>query len=144
MADDKSSSNKSDKADKPKRRVLRAAPAPTTLREQSEKAQAQADKPRRAGKVGRILAVPFVFIGRLLARIFRPLGKFRFFRFIGYVLVPPYVRNSWKELKQVTWPNRTQTRRLTFAVIIFSLLFGGLIALVDYGLDKAFRALILN
>lgn len=142
MADDKSSSNKADKADKqkPKRRVLRAAPAPTTLREQSEQAQAKSNRPAKASRLGRILSAPFRFIGRL----FRPLGKIRFFRVIGFILAPPYIRNAWNELRQVTWPNRTQTRRLTFAVIVFSVIFGGVVAIVDYGLDKVFRALILN
>jgi preprotein translocase SecE subunit len=131
-----------DQADKPKtkRRVLRAAPEPTTVREQSEKAQAKSGQPARLGRIGNVLAAPFRFIGRL----FRPLGRIKFFRILGYILAPPYIRNSWKELKQVTWPNRLQTRQLTFAVIVFSLLFGGVVAIVDFGLDKVFRALILN
>jgi preprotein translocase subunit SecE len=58
--------------------------------------------------------------------------------------VPPYFRNSWKELTQVTWPDRRQTRRLTFAVILFSVIFGTIVAGVDFGLDKLFRTFILN
>lgn len=123
-----------------RRRVLRPAPEPTTIREQSEKAQAASGKEAKRSRFGRIAAKPFRFIGRL----FRPLGKFKLFRAIGYVLVPPYIRNAWKELRLVTWPNTKQTRQLTFAVIVFSLVFGGIVAIVDYGLDKAFRALILN
>lgn len=45
-----------------------------------------------------------------------------------------YVRGSWNELRQVRWPNRKQTWALTLAVIIFSLLVGGVI----FGLDMLF------
>jgi preprotein translocase SecE subunit len=126
MADDKGdnkgkeSSASGDDAPKRKRRVLRQPAEVSTLREQSEKAQAKSSQPSRFSGVGRFLAVPFRFIGRIV----RPLGRFRLFRVIGYILFPPYFRNSWKELRLVTWPNRTQTRRLTFAVIVFSLIFG--------------------
>jgi preprotein translocase subunit SecE len=145
MADDHSSkpsdnASEAEASTKRQRRVLRPAPEPTTLREQSEKAQAKSSQPGKRSRVGRILAVPFRFIGRLL----RPLGKFRLFRVIGYVLVPPFVRSAWRELLLVTWPDARQTRRLTFAVIIFSLIFGSIAALLDTGLDKLFRALILK
>lgn len=140
---DKSAPSASDSNDAPKRkrRVLRpAATEPSTLREKSEQAQAKSDKPARFGRQRSILAVPFRFVGRL----FRPLGRFRLIRALGYIVFPPYFRNSWKELRLVTWPNRTQTRRLTFAVIIFSLIFGGIVAAVDYGFDKAFREFVLK
>ncbi len=144
MADDpelKTADTNSENGDnKRTRRVLRPAAEPTTLREQSEKAQAKSGLEGKRSRIGRILSAPFKLIGR----IFRPLGKFKVFRAIGYVLAPPYIRNAWKELRLVTWPNARQTRRLTFAVIVFSLIFGGIVAIVDYGLDKLFRALILN
>jgi preprotein translocase SecE subunit len=141
MADDPTSTT-SDNQDAPKRkrRVLRAAPDTSTLREKSEKAQAQSSKPRRSSGVWRVVGAPFRAIGRL----FRPLGRFRFFRVLGLILFPPYFRNSVKELRQVSWPDRRQTRRLVFAVIVFSLAFGSIVAAVDYGLDKAFRILILD
>lgn len=69
------------------------------------------------------------------------------FKPIAWVLkriVPSYFKNSWKELKQVTWPSTRDTFRLTFVVLLFSLVFGGLIAGVDYGLDKLFKAIILK
>jgi preprotein translocase subunit SecE len=68
------------------------------------------------------------FIGRILYKIF----------LIGYF------KNSWKELRQVTWPGRKETWKLTFAVFMFAIVFGTIIALVDYGLDKVFRHLILK
>lgn len=127
-----------------KRRVLRPAAEPVTIREQSRKAHDASARPKKFSKAGAMATAPFRWVGRLIARVFRSLGRFRLFKAIGYVLVPPYFRNSWRELRQVTWPNRTQTRRLTFAVLVFSIIFGGIVAAVDWGLDKAFRALILN
>ena len=62
----------------------------------------------------------------------------------GRWVVPKYFRNSYSELSQVTWPDRMQTVRLTFAVIAFATVFGIAIAIVDYGLDKLFRELLLK
>lgn len=62
----------------------------------------------------------------------------------GRFLVPKYFRNSWAELREVSWPDRHQTARLTFAVIAFATVFGIAIAIVDYGLDKLFRELLLK
>lgn len=127
-----------EKPAKKQKRQLKAAPV--TLREQSEQAQAKSAKPKTRSRIGRIISAPFRFIGRL----FRPLGKFKFFRVIGYIFAPPYIRSAFKELRLVTWPNAKQTRQLTFAVIIFSLVFGVLAAIVDFGLDRLFRSVILK
>jgi preprotein translocase subunit SecE len=65
-------------------------------------------------------------------------------RFLGRILGFSYLRSSWQELKLVTWPTRREGFRLTTAVIIFSVIFGALIAVVDYGLDKLFRQVLLK
>ena len=65
-------------------------------------------------------------------------------QFLGRILGVSFVRSSWQELRQVTWPTRREGRRLTTAVIIFSVIFGALIAVVDYGLDKLFKQVILR
>jgi len=59
-------------------------------------------------------------------------------------LLPGYFRESWDELKQVAWPDRRTTVKLTTAVLIFAVVFGVLIAIVDWGLDKVFRSLLLQ
>ncbi|MBP7857539.1 MAG: preprotein translocase subunit SecE [Candidatus Saccharimonadales bacterium] len=65
-------------------------------------------------------------------------------RFIGKIIGFTYIRASWKELRGVTWPSFRDSRRLTTAVIIFSVIFGLLIAVVDYGLDKLFKEVLLK
>lgn len=59
-------------------------------------------------------------------------------------IVPPYFKNSWKELKLVTWPTTRVTTSLTFAVLMFAVVFGAIVAVVDFGLDKAFKDLFLK
>ena len=124
---------------KPKRRMVKKA---ETVREKAEKSA----RPVPAKKKGVLrltlgyIGKPFRWIGRKLAK----LGRFKLFRIIGKILWPAYFRNSWKELKQVTWPTRRETWQLTLAVIIFSIIFGVIIAVVDYGLDKLFKQVIIK
>lgn len=136
-----------------KKRRLRA-PA-ETVREKAVRAQEQAVTPvtptkkRRAGKVFgaplRVLAwlghkPPLRQIGHGLRWFFTT----RIMRFIGRILGVNYLRESWRELRLVSWPSRRQSRQLTVAVIVFSVIFGGLIALVDIGLDKLFKQFLLK
>lgn len=65
-------------------------------------------------------------------------------RIIGYIIVVPYLRNSWKELKLVNWPNFKLSRQLTTAVIIFAVFFGASVAMIDFGLGKIFKVILLK
>lgn len=121
----------------PKRRLVKKA---ETVREKTEKAVESSKQPRRLHTTKRRVGTPFRVIGEKSSK----LGKFKFFRIIGLVLVPPYFRNSWKELRQVTWTKRRESFRLTFAVIAFAAVFGVLVAVLDYGLDKVFKEVLLK
>ena len=68
----------------------------------------------------------------------------RVIRFVGKMLGFGYFRKSFQELKLVTWPKWNESRRLTSAVILFSIVFGAAIAVVDYGLDKLFKQILLK
>lgn len=109
--------------------------APTeTVRERSS--GVPASRPQKQGKIRSF----FRRIGSLgFWKPFRIVG-----RFLSKWLVPPYFKNSVRELRMVTWPDRKQTRQLTFAVILFSVVFGVLVAVVDFGLDKLFKKVILH
>ena len=128
---------------KKKRRIVKKA---ETVREKAEKSSQP--KPQKKPGVLRLtlryIGIPFRWIGRAFAKVGKFLSKFKIFRFLGKILWPIYFRNSWKELRQVTWPTRRETFQLTLAVIVFSVIFGVLIAIVDYGLDKLFKQLILK
>ncbi len=125
------------------RKKRRLKTSTETIRERSQKHHLEANavqKPRR----GSTFASGFTWPVRKLASLIGKLGRFKFFRIIGYILLPRYVRNSWRELRLVTWPDRRTTLRLTFAVLVFSIIFGLIVAGVDFVLSKIFRELILG
>ena len=138
MADDQSKETES--AKRAKRRLKGSS---ETVRERAQKRQEQADVPKTRGAISSFFngfLWPLRQIGRGLAK----LERFRLFRWIGYVLFPPYIRNSWRELKLVSWPGFKLTLQLTWAVILFSIIFGVLVAAVDFGFDKLFKELIVK
>ncbi len=129
---------------KPKRRI-RAAQNGETVRERSEKMQkrqlkADSSEPGNIRLFFRGFLWPLAALGRQIGK----LNRFKLFRIIGYIFVPPYIRGSWRELRQVTWPSRRQAWSLTYAVIIFSIVFGVLVFAVDLGLDKLFKEIIIK
>lgn len=131
-------------AEKQNKRRLRN---PETVRERAQKAQAEAGKPGRSQlwrqKAATATSRPAGFIARLFSR--PPLSWLvKVFKVLGRIIFPRYFRNSWRELRLVTWPNRRQTRQLTVAVLVFAVVFGALVSLVDYGLDKLFREVLLK
>ncbi len=106
------------------KRKLRKTP---TIREQANDAKNQAqpvEKKRRIRKSVKTVTKPLVFISRFI--------------------IPSYFRNSFKELRDVKWPDRKQTTQLTIAVFIFATIFGVIIAVTDYGLDKIFKKVLLR
>lgn len=117
-----------------------------TVRERNEKialkAQAEASKviSRPVRKVAQKMASPFKVIAKPLNT--KPV---RFAtKWLGLILLPRYFRNSFKELRQVTWPSFKQTWKLTFSVLIFAIAFGTLVTLTDFGLDKVIRRIVLR
>lgn len=126
-----------EETEKTKRRTVKKA---ESIREKTVRAVEDSKQPRRLQTTKRKAAVPF----RLAGRAGRKLGKFKVFRIIGLVIVPPYFRNSWRELRQVTWLKPKESFRLTYAVIAFATVFGVAVAVLDYGLDKVFKQLLLK
>jgi preprotein translocase SecE subunit len=131
---------------KPVQRAKRRVKPVESVREQRDKQQSEVrTKPRRFHAVLRWLGTPFRIVG---AWSFWQSKAWKPFRFVGkvlaYVLFITYIRNSYAELKLVTWPNWKQSWRLTWAVLVFSVFFGVILAIVDFGLDKLFKQLILN
>lgn len=114
-------------AEETKPRKKRTLKKSETVRQKIDQAKKPAKQPkkrvRRAAKVA-----------------LKPFSVFRIFRF----LVPSYFRNSWKELRQVTWPTRKETWKMTFAVFVFATVFGVTVAITDYALDKVFKQILLR
>ncbi len=144
MADKPADKTAKTKKKQPKRPEL-------TARQRSE--QAPVEKRRILQRTAKGASTPFRLFGRGVAKVLRPF-KFLLWpfttrpaRFIGRMLAAVfffrYFRNSWKELKLVTWPDRKQTMQLTFAVFVFAFVFGVMITLTDMGLERIFKQLLL-
>ena len=58
-------------------------------------------------------------------------GKKPFILFRPFVALGRYLRDSWREIRQVRWPNRKATWKMVLAVIIYTAIFMVLIALLD-------------
>ncbi len=132
-------------ADK-KPRVRKAETVREKTAKQSAKTLAKANKqPKRrvrraAGRVAKPLARPLRFItAPFRTRPVRAVG-----RFLGRIFWPRYFRNAWKEVRLVTWPSRRDTIKLTFAVIVFAVVFGLAAAGTDFVLDKIIRRIVFR
>ena len=124
-----------------------------TVRERSENTPVSKSRVRKVATTAKKASGPLRAVGRVISKLTHP---FRFLlapfktkpaRFVGRilnkVLLINYFMSAWKELRQVTWPGRKETRQLTLAVFIFATVFGLMVTLTDYGLDKVFKKVIL-
>lgn len=59
-------------------------------------------------------------------------GKKTFILFVPFVAFGRYVRDSWRELRQVQWPSRSAIWKMTLAIIAFCLLVGVLVVVFDW------------
>lgn len=48
-----------------------------------------------------------------------------------FVYLGRYIRDSWRELRQVRWPNRKATWKMVLAVLIYTAIFVIFISLLD-------------
>lgn len=121
-----------------------------TVRQRNEKVAAKAEakagkQPKRrvrraASAAVRPLKKPATIISRpLRTRPVRFVG-----RWLGRILWPRYFRNAWKEILQVTWPDRKTTWKLTAAVLVFAIAFGLAAAGTDWVLDKIIRRIVFR
>ena len=65
-----------------------------------------------------------------------------FILFRPFVGLGRYLRDSWRELRQVRWPNRKLTWKMVLAVIIYTLIFAGFLVLLDILFDFIFSKLL--
>jgi preprotein translocase SecE subunit len=123
---------------KPKRRLKSAPESMRARLEQNTQKEKAKPKILKADKPKRKIFAPFRLIKRILKFIWRP------FRWLGRHLIPKYFRSAFHELRLTTWPTRKQSRQLTVAVVIFSVIFGIFVSLLDYGLDKLFKEILVK
>lgn len=134
MADKENKKTVSKKDSKPK----------ATMRESAVKTRAKAEKPKRVRKAASAAVVPVGLAHKMLTRDRHviPRKNPESFWHKSRKITPSYFTNAFRELRLVTWPKGKETWRLVLAVFIFAFSIGLVIALLDFGLEKAFRALI--
>ena len=65
-----------------------------------------------------------------------------------FILIRPivyffrYLRDSWTEIRQVRWPSRKAAWKLFFAIIIYTVLIGAIIMLLDVFFTWLFNLII--
>ncbi len=134
-------------AEKQSASTKRRVKNPETFRERAVKANEPGSQEGRLSKLGAVSGKTIRPIARSVRKAagIKPLGPLRTaLRIVGKILLPTYFRESWKQLRLVKWPNRTESRQLTFAVLVFAVVFGIAIAIVDFGLDHLFRDILLK
>jgi preprotein translocase subunit SecE len=69
--------------------------------------------------------------------------KGKFFTKKRYVRMPKYFRDSWREVKKVTWPTRKNALKMTTSVVIFTVVFALFTSIVDYGFNQLVERIFL-
>ena len=138
-------------APSPKKRQLKKS---QTVRQRVESSDSDVPKTGRVRVVIGLITLPFKMVFKLVKFVLKPfaflLAPFRTAPakkvggILASVLLLRFFRDAWGELRQVQWPTARETVRLTIAVFIFSLVFGTIIALTDYGLGKVFRKVFID
>lgn len=107
--------------DTPKPEEIHDAPKKPKDSKPTKKAEKVAKKEKKekndSGKKPFILIRPFVAFGR-------------------------YLRNSWRELRQVRWPNRKVTWKMVFAVFVYTAIFITFLVALDILFDWIFSLIL--
>ena len=65
-----------------------------------------------------------------------------FILFRPFVAFGRYLRDSWRELRQVRWPNRKVTWKMVLAVFVYTALFVSFLVAVDLLFDWLFNLIL--
>lgn len=118
-----------------------------TLRQQINETPAD-KKPRRLKAASKRIASPVKQAAKYGRREFHPVelpeGKAGRLLNKRIRFMPKFFTEAWQEIRQVTWPTPKETLRLTLAVFIFAVILTAIVAVLDLGLDKVFRELIIQ
>ncbi|MDO5451972.1 MAG: preprotein translocase subunit SecE [Candidatus Saccharibacteria bacterium] len=98
------------------------SPKPTSPKAKTNPKKSTAAKPTKAPSKSPKKALP-----KWLAIItwpFRTLGK-------PFVALGRYIKASWQEIRQVRWPSRKATWKMTGAILIYAALILAIILLLD-------------
>ncbi|MBQ3263775.1 preprotein translocase subunit SecE [Candidatus Saccharibacteria bacterium] len=71
-------------------------------------------------------------------------GKKTFILFRPFVAFGRYIRDAFREIRQVRWPNRKDTWKMVLAVFVYTILFIVLITLLDLFFTWLFKLILGN
>jgi len=130
------------------RSTKRQLSKPQSLRQQSYSTNTNKKSRRIKTTVSKVKA-PIKTTANLLNKEIRlpvPVPDNRFGKFITKrrYIIPRFFKDAWSEIKQVVWPNKKETIKLSVAVSVFAIVFGIMIWLVDMGLDYVFKKLLIK
>lgn len=129
---------------KPAKRPLKKT---ETVRERSTRTSNSKPKVRRLRKTADSIGRPAGAVKRFGGReYYLPMPDNRIGQFLNKrrSFMPKFFKEAWAEVRQVDWPDRRATVKLTLAVFVFSFIFGLLVTVVDYGLGKLFRKVFVE
>jgi preprotein translocase SecE subunit len=130
------------------KKALRVRKEPETIRQMASKESEKRTKPTKKTKIKSKLAKPLAAIGRVGSKEYHPIKapQKKGIRHLNKRVhfIPRFLKNSWAELKQVAWPSKKDALRLTFAVIIFSVVFAIFVQILDFLFSKLVKEIILR
>ncbi len=129
-----------------KSKKQRTVKKPLTVREHADKKQSDR-APRRINRTASSASKPIKAAYRFGKReYYLPLPNNKLGRVLNKrrSIVPKFFTEAFQELRQVTWPSRQETTKMTIAVFIFALVFGTMIWVVDIGIENLFRKVLLG
>ena len=80
--------------------------------------------------------------GKKVKKTREPAPKFVRIIFAPFFAIGRYLRDSWRELRKVRWPNRRETWKMTGAVIAFTVAFATLIISLDAFFEWTFKVIL--
>ncbi|MDQ3158999.1 MAG: preprotein translocase subunit SecE [bacterium] len=124
-----------------------------SFREHGKIEREKAKQPRRLKATAKKASRPARGLKKVLLAIVRPFGFLAWpfklkpvqvvLRFLGKILFINYAIASFNEVKQVIWPSRSETIKLTTAVIMFAAVFALIVSSADWVIDKVLREIII-
>ena len=116
-----------------------------SMRESAAQSRDKAVKPKRVRKAAESAGKPISKTANAATKqrhVYKKSGTDSFLH-KERSLMPRWLLNAWRELRQVTWPTWSEAWRLVIAVFIFSALLSGFIFLLDNALETIFRNVFL-
>ena len=134
-------------AEKPKKKLV-VTRKRETIRERATKSAHKASRVPRTRKLATTAGQSASKISGVLRREYTPIktGTSKTGTFLGArrSATPRYFTQSFREFKNITWPSFGSALKLTFAVLVFSVVMATFIRALDFGFDKLFKEVILK